>query len=204
MRISPMALTIAIAGVLALAGCNRKEKAPQPAPPPTPAPAPLATPIPDGPKPVAGFAHEAAFDAAGYYQTAQPVTVGDYQLTHVGLGAPSDFKQWERGDRASTFGPILFQFEDVTSPMQVGETGAESHKVSLRVLPDSYQMSRNTIRFRGHDPKLGEVVFDGRFDTAALARAKTDGASERPVLTGDLKIGSGAPQKVAFGYWVGD
>ncbi|MBP7703813.1 MAG: hypothetical protein KA105_00855 [Caulobacter sp.] len=197
--------TIALAcGALAITACNRKaETAQAPA-----AQAPVAAPVAVAPSethlnvPV-GFRHDAAFDASGYYLATQPVQVGDYRLTHVGVGAPSDFAQWEDGQRASVFGPILFQFEDVTSPMAVSETGAETHTINLKVLPQAYAFAPGKMTFRGTDPKLGEIVFEGSFDQAALDQARNEGSSASPVLRGKLKVGSGPVRDVAMAYVVG-
>lgn len=193
-------------GALALtAGCNRKaEKAEAPAPvAAAPAPTPAAPPeqhIDVAP----GFAHQAQFDASGYYLTALPVQTGVWKLSHVGVGAPSDFSGWEAGSRDSVFGPILFQFEDTSSPRQTSEGGAESHTVTLRVLPTAYAFEPGKVTFRGSDPKVGEVLFSGAFDTAALAQARNEGFSPRPVLRGTLKIGDAPAQPVALNYYLGD
>lgn len=199
-------VTIALAcGALALvAGCNRKSETAE-APPATAA-APVAPATPTAPdlKLAQGFRHQDKFDASGYYLTPEPLLIGDYRLTHMGVGAPSDFSEWEKGKRASVFGPILFQFEDVTSPTAVNEMGGEAHTVSVRVLPKAYSFSPGEVTFVGSDPKLGEVVFSGNFDEAALAQARNEGSSQSPVLRGTLKVGNSAPRQVALVYFVGE
>lgn len=204
MRFAIIALTIG--AVAFTTACNRKTDKAE-APPPTTAEAPpLAAPAVANP-PVEvplGFRHEAAFDASGYYMTPQPVQIGDYRLTHLGIGAPSDFQQWEKGERASVFGPILVQFDDVTSPTQSNEMGGEAHTVSVRVLPQAYSLSAGKVTFRGADPKLGEVLFSGTFDPAALTQARNDGSSQTPVLRGLLKVGDAPARPVAMVYFVGD
>lgn len=198
-------LALAIGALTLTAACNRKpEKAEAPA-------APAAAPAPVAAAPVEphitvdpGFAHQAQFDASGYYLSAQPVQTGPWKLTNIGVGAPSDFAQWEEGDRASVFGPILFQFEDTTSPRQVSETGQESHSVSVRVLPQAYRFEAGKVTFKGSDPKLGEVLFTGSFDAAALQKARNEGVSAAPVLRGKLKVGDAPARDVALNYWTGD
>jgi len=202
MRLATIALTC---GVLFLtAACNRKTEKTAEAPPAAATPAPVAVPpvethiaIPNG------FRHQALFDASGYY-VAEGVRVGNYQLNNIGVGAPSDFSQWEEGDRASVFGPILFQFDDVTSPKSVNELGAETHTVTVRVLPQAYNLEAGKLAFKGSDPKLGEVIFDGSFDQAALAKAKAEGSSSAPILRGELKVGDAPVRKVALAYFVGE
>jgi hypothetical protein len=202
MRYRTFALAAALLAVTA-AGCNRKpaEQAAAPAPvavAPAPAPAEPTIPV------AAGYHSQQGLDASGYYLSPTNVKVGDYQLTHLALGAPSDFKTWETGDRTSTFGPVLIAFDDVTSPMAPNELGGEGHSVSVRVLPDAYSFDAGKLQFKGHDPKLGEVVFSGAFDQAALTAARGEGSSGATVLTGDLKVGNAPARKVSFTYWVGD
>ncbi len=203
MRFRTLALATALLAVTA-GGCNRKpaEEGQAPAQPATA----IAAPVPAEPTitVAAGYHHQPGLDASGYYLSPTGFKVGNYQFTHLAIGAPSDFQTWETGDHSSTFGPILVAFDDVTSPMAPNELGGEGHTVSVRVLPDAYSFEAGKMTFRGHDPKVGEVVFSGVFDQAALAQARNDGSSPSTVLTGDLKVGDQPVRKVAFTYWVGD
>ncbi len=204
MRFAIVAVTVGFAALTT--ACNPKaDKTEAPAAAVTAAPQPTA-PVAAAPAVVVapGFRHEAALDASGFYLTPQPLQVGAYRLTHLGIGAPSDFQQWEKGERASVFGPILLQFDDVTSPVQTNEMGGEAHTVSVRVLPQAYSLSAGQVSFRGADPRLGEVLFSGRFDPAALAQARNDGSSQTPVLRGLLKIGDAPARPVAMVYFVGE
>ncbi|MDP1735854.1 MAG: hypothetical protein Q8L23_00280 [Caulobacter sp.] len=203
MRYRTFALAAALLAVTA-AGCNQKPETKAEAPvaveTPAPAPAPAETPI----SVAEGFHHQADFEAAGYYLSPTAFRVGNYAFTHIGVGMPSDFETWEGGDRSSTFGPILIAFDDVTSPKAANELGGEGHSVTLRVLPQAYSFDAGKMTFRGADPKLGEVLFSGVFDKAALLRAQASGSSQEIVLSGDLMIGAGPTRKVSFTYWVGD
>lgn len=202
MRLVTVALACSVLAVLA--GCNRKPETTEAAPVAAQAPVAPATPTAPDLKLAQGFRHQDKFDASGYYLTAEPLVIGNYRLTHMGVGAPSDFSQWEDGKRASVFGPILFQFDDITSPTQTNEMGGEAHTVSVRVLPKAYSFSPGEVTFVGSDAKLGEVVFSGTFDEAALTRARNEGSSQAPVLKGLLKVGTAAPRPVALAYFVGD
>lgn len=203
MRIISLALCAAMA--LTLAGCNRQDSKPQPAPVPAPAPtpAPVETPTAAQP-PVTGFAHKGAFDNAGYYMPTHDIMVGNWQLKTIGVGAISDFAAWEQGDRTSTFGPILLEFDDTTSPMQTNEMGGEAHTVSVRVLPTGYSTDGKSLRFAGTDPKLGPVTFDGAFNPTALNEAKAQGASEATVLTGVLQVGQTRIENAKFSFFAGE
>ena len=203
MRYRTFALAAALLAVTA-AGCNRKPAQQAAAPAAVAPPAPVAAPVESALQVAPGFRHQAGLDASGYYLSPTAFRVGDYEFAHMAIGAPSDFQTWEKGDRSSTFGPILIEFDDVTSPLAPNELGGEGHTVSVRVLPDAYSFDAGKLTFRGHDPKLGEVVFSGVFDQAALAQARGEGSSPSSVLSGDLKIGAQPVRKMAFTYWVGD
>jgi hypothetical protein len=186
-----MRLAIAAAiSIIALTACNRSK--PQ-------ANAPEATPA----TPVAGFKHEAGFDAQGYYRTAAPVGPGPLKLTGIAVGAPSDFEAFESGQRTEVFGPIVLQFEDVSSPMEDAENG-QRHQVRVEVKPLAYRLSPGQFAVRGKDDSLGEVSFDGAFDTPLLAQAKAGQAEGRPVLTGTLSLGQQKYAGVSFTYQSGD
>lgn len=202
MRLVTVAL--ACSALAVLAGCNRKSETAEAPPPVAEAPVTPATPTAPDLKLAQGFRHQDKFDASGFYLSQQPLQVGDYRLTHVGIGAPSDFTAWEKGERASVYGPILFQFEDVTAPPPAAGTGGEARSTGLRVLPTAYSFSPGEMTFVGSDPKLGEIVFSGAFDEAALNRARNEGASEATVLRGTLKVGNAAPRPVTLTYLIGE
>lgn len=203
MRYRTLALAAAVLAVTA-AGCNRKPAAPAEAPVAEAQPGPAPAPAEPSLHVAEGFKHQAGLDASGYYLSPTPFQVGDYRFAHMAIGAPSDFQTWEKGDHSSTFGPILLQFDDLTSPLVPNELGGEGHAVTLRVLPEAYSFDAGKLTFRGKDAKLGEVLFVGTFDQAALARAQAEGSSQATVLSGDLKIGAQPVRKVTFTYWVGD
>lgn len=203
MRIITLALCAATS--LGLSACNRQENKPAPAPAAAAAPAPAQAHAPDAARPkVSGFAHTGNFDNAGYYMPARDIKVGHWQLKTIGVGAMSDFAAWEQGDRTSTFGPILLQFDDTTSPLSTNEMGGEGHEVSVRVLPTGYATDGKSIRFAGSDPKLGQVSFEGAFDTAAMAEAKAQGASDATVLTGVLQVGDTRIENARFTFFAGE
>jgi hypothetical protein len=204
MRTSTLALCAA-AAALALASCNRQDSKPAPAPTPAPAPIPAPSPAASTAKPpVTGFAHSGNFDNAGYYMPTRDIRAGAWQLKTIGIGAMSDFAAWEQGDRTSTFGPILLEFDDTTSPLKPNDIGGEAREVSVRVLPSGYSTDGKTLRFAGVDPKLGPVTFEGAFDTAAMAEAKAQGASEAAVLRGTLQVGETRIEDARFTFFAGE
>ena len=204
MRIITLALC-ATTAALSLSACNRQDSKPAPAPTPAPAAPEAQVHAPDAARPkVTGFAHTGNFDNAGFYMPTRDIRVGAWQLKTIGVGAISDFAAWEQGDRSSTFGPILLEFDDTNSPLKTNEIGGEAHEVSVRVLPSGYATDGKTLRFAGVDPKLGAVTFEGAFDAAAMADAKAQGASEAPVLSGTLQVGQTRIENARFTFFAGE
>ena len=187
-----IAAAAALCCLIALTGCNRAEKRES------------AGPAAAAPAPPIGFQHEAGFDAQGYYRSEQPIAVGNMRLTRIAVGAPSDFSAWEGGEREEVFGPIAFEFEDQTSPVEDKENG-QRHTVRAEVKPLAYLLGPGRFAFHGKDAKLGDVDFEGAFDTPALAQARANGSSEgKPVLTGQLSVGGQKFGGVKLEYWTGD
>lgn len=204
MRIPLPALVAFLALPLAISACKRKEEATA-LPPVAAAPAPPAAPaVPAPSTPVAGFNHSGTLDATGYYLPRNEIRFGAFRLNHLGVGAASDFDQWEQGDRSSVFGPLLLQFDDTSSPLQTNEMGGEAHAINVRVLPSAYSVAGRSLRFAGQDERLGKVTFDGVFETAALAQARTEGSGAQVVLTGTLVIGSTRFSNASFTFFAGD
>src|SRR5213075_2781669 len=129
---------------------------------------------------------------------------GTLRLTRISVGAPSDFAAWEGGEREEVFGPIVFEFEDQSSPIENKENG-ERHSIRVEVKPLAYRLEPGRFAFHGKDAKLGEVDFEGAFDTPALAQARANGNSEgKPVLTGQISAGGKKFPAVKLDYWAGD
>lgn len=185
--------------LLALSGCNRgRDKAETPAAPEgkAPANAPLQAPI--------GFQHEPGFDGQGFYRPLAPIQAGNFQLAQVAVGAPSDFDAWESGKRDAAFGPIVLEFEDVTSPVEEDEMG-QRHAVRVRVLPLAYRLTPGQISFHGKDDQIGEIDLEATIDTAALAQARSTGSSDgKAVLSGSLQAGKLKFTGVSMSYMTGD
>lgn len=188
---------------LALGACERKSGKP-PAPPATAAVV-AKTEVAPPPAAPEGFQHDPAFDAQGFFLPASPIRVGKLKLRHIAFGAPSDFKQWEAGDRSSVFGPILLYFEDEGSPTTTNELGEDVHSVAIRILPTGYRVSPEAISFRATNPTLGEIGFVGAIDAGALAAAHEAGPGDsRVVMTGTLRVGDATFKDARFIYFMGD
>lgn len=188
-------LTAALAATL-LAGCA-------PAAPAAKDAAAAATPA--GPADPTGFTHTADADLFGYYQPTAPVKVGNWELTNFHIAGEEDFDKWEGGQRTATYGPVMLEFDDITSAMATNELGGQYRAVSERVLPDAYSISGADIVFVDKDSKLGKVSFRGKLDLAAIAAAKRENAeTQGPVMTGTLTVGDKTFENVAFTWYGGD
>lgn len=183
MRRRLVSSTLILAATLSLCACNRQAQTPK-SPAAKPVAVAPAAPQPSGPPAARGFHHAAGLDLFGYYFPKADVMVGTFKLRQLNLGSAEEFEAYEKGQRISpNYAPVMLEFDDVTSPQKQNELGQTYHEVSRRVLPDAYEVTAATIRFHGHDDVLGEVVFEGRLDAAALGRVRAGGAEE-PVLTG--------------------
>lgn len=153
--------------------------------------------------PAAAFSHALTADISGYYMPEQPVRIGQWSLDHVFVGQASEFASWEGGSRGETFGPVMIQFDDATSPRVATELG-EAHSVTARVLPTRYEVTDASVAFEGRSPELGRVTFEGRLDPEALATSKRNLGGDGVVMTGTLTAGSQTVQGVRLRWWMGD
>jgi hypothetical protein len=96
-------------------------------------------------------------------------------------------------------------FDDVGSPKQTNELGQENHTVQVRVLPTRYAVTGSTLSFAGKDTRLGDVIFQGSWDTAAIKAAQGgQPAGDTPVLTGTLTAGGKTFEDAKFTWFGGD
>jgi len=158
---------------------------------------------------VTGFSHPAGADLFGYYMPATEVKAGDHRLDHFHIGDEQAFAEWEGGQRDGPYGPVMFEFDDVTSPKATNELGGEVHTVRERAVADAYSIAPDgEIRFVDNHPKLGKVTFSGRLDMSALAANKAptgpSGPVQTTVLTGTLTVGDQTFRDVQFTWFGGD
>ena len=172
--------------LLLVVSCDRPD-APAEAPP-------AATPA---------FSHSLSSDLSGYYMPASEVRIGKWSFNHVFVGQAQEFQAWEGESRSGTFGPVMLQFDDATSPMVQTEIG-EAHSITARVLPTAYSVTDNRIRFEGRSAELGAVRFEGELDPGALATSRRNLGDEGVVVTGRLTVGDAPAQNVRLRWWGGD
>lgn len=182
---------LAVAGLtalLAVASCDRPETQGE---------------APSAPATATAFGHSMSSDLSGYYMPASEVRIGKWSFDHVFVGQAQDFEAWEGGTRSGTFGPVMLQFDDVTSPMVETEIG-EARSITARVLPTAYSVTDDRITFQGRSAELGAVRFEGALDSGALATARRNLGDEGVVVTGQLTVGDAAAQNVQLRWWGGD
>jgi hypothetical protein len=186
----------AAAAALLLAACTPAE---------APAKGEPGAATPAGPAEPSGFAHTEGADLFGYYMPTAPIRIGSWALTNFHIADEAEFDKWEAGTRTATYGPVMLEFDDVTSPKGTNELGGEYHTVSERILPDAYSISGSDIVFVDNDSKLGKVTFRGKLDLAAIAAAKRENAeTQGPVMTGTLTVGTQTFENVGFTWFGGD
>lgn len=189
---------------LALCACHKPEPANVDTVQLTASPAATADPVPASPvSPASPFQSTARQDAFGYYIPTADVRFGFLKLSHLAVGMPSDFIDWEKGRRSATFSPVMLEFEDLQSPETVNELGQGRHAV-VRVLPTAYRFDGASLHFEGTHPRLGQVVLDARLDPAARAAAAAQGSSATPVLQGALAVGSIRVESLSFTWFAGE
>ena len=182
---------------LAVAACK-----PRPASEPA---ASEAAPASDAAATAPAFSHDPAVDAYGYYMPTETVQIGDLRLQTLSVGTPDELAKWEAGEQTETYAPVMMIFDDVASPKQTNELGQESHTVQVRVLPTRYTVSGSTLSFAGKHERLGDVIFQGSWDMAAIKKAQAgEPAGDTPVLTGQLTAGGKGFEDAKFTWFGGD
>lgn len=191
-----------LAATAAVSACKKPER--PPAKPAAPAAASAGPALPASSAAAPAYAHDAKLEVFGYYLPTAPVSVGQYKLNNLALGSEEDFRNWEGNHRLPSYGPAMIEFDDTTSAKTTAENGAEGYAQTIRVLPDSYRVDSNGVRFSGHDAKLGVVTFTGHFDAHGFAAARRGDAPQAVVLIGDLKVGAQTFPKAQFTWFGGD
>lgn len=181
-----MIRTAAVLLLLAIASCDR--------------PAGSGNPVPAS---APTFGHSMDSDLSGYYLPMGDVRIGNWSFDHVFIGQASEFQGWEAGNRSEIFGPVMLQFNDISSPMVQTEIG-EARSVTARVLPAAYSVTDTRITFEGRSPELGAVRFDGVLDPEGLATARRNLGDEGVVITGRLTVGKAPARDVQLRWWGGD
>ncbi len=149
------------------------------------------------------FVSDLSGDISGYYMPVTELRAGNWRLRNAFIGQEPDFASWEAGTRRGVFAPVMFEFEDETSPMTKTELG-EVRSGHIRVLPSRYEVNDGRVAFEGRADGVGVVRFDGRLDGDALATARRNLGDESPVLVGTLNVGGRRFDGVRFRWWAGD
>lgn len=172
------------------------------------APAPYGAPPPPQQPAVTGFHHDPKLDVFGYYIPEGEVKIGKWVLSSLDIGTPQDFIDYEKGKRdPPEYAPLMIEFNDVTSPQRENELGGMYYTNERRVLPTAYAIAGNRVSFVAKDAVLGNVIFTGILDIAAVKRATAAAGQTSDtsiVLTGDLIVGSHVLKNLKFTWFGGD
>ncbi len=192
---------ITTVAVVLLAGCGQSSDIAETAEVAAPV-APPAVPVDSS---FTGFTKPKGDDQFGYYLPAAEVKVGNYRLDNLHIAGQLGFGDWERGERTKTYGPVMLEFVDITSPARKNALGNVTYSVKLKVLPDAYAVTDDRVRLVGKHPKLGDVRMDVKIDPAALKKSRaTKGKDGATVATGALQVGDTPFKDVAFTWQGGD
>ena len=139
-----------------------------------------AAPTPE----TARFSHRLSADISGDYR---PVGEGSGQVASLFVGQAAGFTAWEAGQGGPP--PLILSL--------VGPQGA------MRVNPDAYAITDDTVQMTGSAPGGGIVRLQGRIDQGALATARRNLGDQTPVITGTVSV-DGQRTAFALSWWGGD
>jgi hypothetical protein len=146
----------------------------------------------EGPARSGAFAHGQSDDISGYYRPAGAIGAAGLELRQVFIGQEAEFQAWEKGERSTTFAPVMMEF-------------AQAGGGTVRVLPDRYSVNDDRVSMRGTAPGVGEVSFDARLNQGALSTARRNlGGAEEPAMTGVVTVGGRSVSGVKFSWYGGD
>ena len=131
-----------------------------------------AAPTPE----TARFSHRLSADISGDYR---PVGEGSSPVASLFVGQESGFIAWEAGQGGPP--PLILSLN--------GPPG------SMRVNPDAYAITDDTVQMTGSAPSGGIVRLQGRIDQGALATARRSLGDQTPVITGTVSVDG---QRTAF------
>lgn len=131
-----------------------------------------AAPTPE----VARFSHRLSADISGDYR---PVGEGRSPVASLFVGQATAFTAWEAGRGGAA--PLILSLTWPQGPM--------------RVNPDAYAITDDTVQMTGSAPGGGVVRIQGRIDQGALATARRNLGDQTPVITGTVSVDG---QRTAF------
>jgi len=140
----------------------------------------------------------------GYYMPSSEVRMGDWVLSHMFIDDASFADVWTEENGEAYFAPMMFEFDDTSSPMGINELGGEYYENGTRALPGRFVVTANTVSFEGQAEELGAVTFSGSYDRSVVLAAQDWGATEDIAIEGRLQIGDQVFEDVQFSWYGGD
>jgi len=193
------AIGIGLISIIALSACDMAASDAQPAPGSMQTNVDIS-PIAAG---LTGQSYSVSEELFGYFLPYDDVSIGPIQLASISLAMDWEVEAYMKGE-ADSWPPIGLRFEDISSPAGVGELGNTYYEVTYQVLPDVFRISDEGMAFVGQHELLGEVRFEGQWQTDQIRQMMNGDASSSSALTGDMKIGDVIFAGVTFQGWLGD
>lgn len=143
-------------------------------------------------------------ELAGYYLPNSDIGIGPVMLDHIAIGMAFEFAQYLDG-ADDAFPPLVVMFEDRSSPSGENELGGTYYEVAHYFEPSHFVVTDATLAFWGRHDVLGQVTFEGVFDTAQVAHMQAgDPHLAETALTGTMTISDQTFENVTFQGWLGD
>lgn len=147
--------------------------------------------------------HEPGMALFGYFMPVGEIRIGDIQLNNLFLDDAAEADAWQGSEAGSVFAPFMVEFVDTASPWIENELGG-GYERGIRVLPQRFAVTTDSVAFEGVSEELGAVSFHGSFDRQAVIDAQGLGWTEDAVMQGRLRIGDLVIEDAAFTWFAGD
>lgn len=143
-------------------------------------------------------------ELAGYYLPNGDIGIGPVMLDHIAIGMAFEFEQYLDGSE-DAYPPLVLMFEDRSSPTGVGELGNTYYEVTHVFEPSHFVVTDTTLALWGRHDVLGQITFDGVFDSAQVAHMQAGYPHlAETALTGSITLGDQTFENVTFQGWLGD
>ena len=153
-----------------------------------------------------GFHHAPHANLQGYYIPINEVRIGNFKLNHISIGTNDELDAFEKAGKSDieNYAPVMFAFDDTTSPTGTNELGQTYYERTERVLPKAYDIRARRFVFSGTGKTLGPVNFTGHADPEKIktARNSFSHTSEGAAMTGTLTVGKTTLRNVEL-MWCG-
>ncbi|MEP2987059.1 MAG: hypothetical protein ABJN39_10620 [Sulfitobacter sp.] len=128
-----------------------------------------------------------SIDSYGVFAPRDAITVGAYSL-HLIVFAPTAEFQSHASNPEASVRPILIEFWNEAEPIKRAESGNAYRNDTVRFEPETYEITKDQLKFYGRHPEWGEIFFNGQFE----------GLESDVPIWGDLMVKGFVFRDVAF------